>query len=63
MWLDIAYEVLAAFAILFGKKAGGWMIFFWYLTKMIVCFAPYAFKTTRIPFTYRERYEVNYARA
>jgi hypothetical protein len=53
MWIDITYEVVAALVILLGRRSGGWMIFFWYLTKMTVCFAPYAFKTSRLPFTYR----------
>lgn len=52
-WADVIYEALAGIFILLGKRIGGWMMFGWFLVKIIICYSPYMLNAPRLPFTYR----------
>jgi len=60
VWIDLACEICMAILILMGRRMGGWMMAGWYLIKIVVCYSPYLFNTPRLPFTYRERFDVEY---
>lgn len=53
MWVDLSYEIVTGLLILFGSRFGGWMLFFWNLVKIAVCYSPYLMNAPRLPFTYR----------
>jgi hypothetical protein len=63
MWADLAFEVATGLLILCGKRFGGWMMFFWNLVKIVVCYSPYLLNAPRLPFTFRERFDVSLARS
>lgn len=52
-WADVIYEALAGIFILFGKRIGGWMMFGWFVVKIVICYSPYLLNAPRLPFTHR----------